>query len=118
MTSLFIPHEALSLLVDLKRAELANDVLVLAAGKLRLQTEEGARILAEVLDGAPDDPLVGKACSNEHLVVELGGEILGESLLIEDRAYDIVPGFVCQAIDGPLKAADRELLVGLQDELS
>lgn len=117
VASLFFPHEALSLLVDLEHVEFSSNELILDNGRFRYRAVEGARILAEVVDGAEDDELVGKVHSSEHLVQQLGGEILGESLLIDDKAYDIVPGFVCEPVNGSLAAAERELLVALQDEL-
>jgi hypothetical protein len=94
MNSVFFPQAALDVLVALGRADVIGDELVLTEEGYRYRVEEGTRVVREVTTG--DDPrdLCGRVFLNEKLIVEHAAEILGNSMIIEDSAYDIVPGFL------------------------
>ena len=72
-----------------------------------------------------EDPLdiVGKVTPRARLTDELGAELLGNSMLIEESAYDIIPGFSGEpAGDTDPAAAGNEVAVltklqNIEDEL-
>ncbi|MFO0660832.1 MAG: hypothetical protein U0165_13510 [Polyangiaceae bacterium] len=89
----FFPQEALDLWLVEEKIELGNDQLTLLSEGRKFRITEAARVLAEVT-GTPDSfELVGKVKSKNYLH-ELGAEVLDQSMIIGDNAYDIVPGFL------------------------
>jgi hypothetical protein len=98
-TSLFIPHARLERLVDDGTLEVAEARLTLATARATYRTEEAVRVLREVASG--DDPhrLVGTVQPRHTVTHELGGELLGDSLLVEDSAYEVVAGVLAVAIE-------------------
>lgn len=76
-----------------EKIELGNDQLTLLSEGRKFRITEAARVVAEVT-GTPDSfELVGKVKSKNFLH-ELGAEVLDQSMIIGDNAYDIVPGFL------------------------
>ena len=121
MNTLFFTHEALTLLSDQKRVEVDGTQLTIMPQGWRYEVSEAVRVVVEVITGEDEHGLVGKVCTCDHLVSELGGELLGDSLLIDDGAYDVVQGFRCQPVEPPEAGGppdEREILQSLQDELS
>ena len=56
--------------------------------------KEGEKVVVAEVTGTPDSfELVGKVKSKNFLH-ELGAEVLDQSMIIGDNAYDIVPGFL------------------------
>jgi len=89
----FFPQSLLDLLIDLGKVDLDGQTLVLSDHGLRYTAEEAVRVTQEVTTGEDPLDIVGKVTSRSHLTEELGAELLGNSMLIEDSAYDVVPGF-------------------------
>ena len=59
----------------------------------RYRLSEGARILRELTGGGDPYDLVGR-CKSLVFLKELGADIVETSMIIDDSAYDIVPGFL------------------------
>ncbi len=89
----FFPQSLLDLLIDLGKVDLDGETLVLSDHGLRYTAEEAVRVTGEVTTGEDPLDIVGKVTSRTHLTDELGAELLGNSMLIEDNAYDVIPGF-------------------------
>ena len=118
-SSIFIPLETLTLLSDIDRVELEGEELLIKPEGCRYRTTESVRVLDEVTTGVDTLKLSGKVCAREKLTGELGGELLGDSMLIEDNAYDIVSGFTCELIGGlPSDRTEGEILQSLHASIS
>ena len=90
---LFLPQEALDEWLTDGKAEMAGQDLTVQGEKHAYRLSEGVRVLREV-SGEPDaGELVGK-CKTRAFLKELGAEIVENSMLIDNNAYDIVPGFI------------------------
>jgi len=101
----FFPQSLLDLLVDADEIELDGQELVLRDAGYRYKIVEAVRIVGEVPEGSDPRGLTGKVKSRRHLT-ELGAELLGDSMLIEETAYDVQPGFVGLPI-GPFDAPEQ-----------
>lgn len=89
----FFPQEALDTWVVDEKIELKQEELTLLSEGRRFRITEAARVVAEV-SGTPDPfDLVGRVKSLVYLN-ELGAELVEQSMIIGDNAYDIVPGFL------------------------
>jgi len=89
----FFPQGALARWLDEGKVELAGETLTMRDGGHRYRIVEAVRVTREVT-GSPDaNKLVGRVKSREFLV-GLGAEIVGESMILGDNAYDVVAGFL------------------------
>lgn len=119
----FFPQSLLNLLVDLGKVDLDGETIVLNEHGLRYKTEEAVRVTGEVTTGEDPLDIIGKVTSRAHLTDELGAELLGNSMLIEDSAYDVIPGFAGEAVEGAdASVAGNEIAIltqlqGIEDEL-
>ena len=68
-----------------------SELVVLAEGR-KYQIEEVVRVVAEVTGANDPHGIVGKVKPKAKLE-ELGAEILENSMIIGDNAYDVVPGW-------------------------
>ena len=75
--------------IDLK----GNELTILAEGR-KYRIAEAVRVLREVTGFSDQNDLVGKVKSNLFLQ-ELGAELLQDSMIIGDNAYDVIPGWLC-----------------------
>ncbi|MEM9694994.1 MAG: hypothetical protein AAGA56_20805 [Myxococcota bacterium] len=111
----FFPQIVLDVLAALERVDVDGDELVLTQEGYRYTVVEAARITGEVTTGEDPRDLVGRVFDNETLVAEHGAEILGNSMLIEDSAYDVVPGLLgTPSGTDPGSMGENEALEGLQ----
>ena len=94
MNGVFFPQAVLDVLVALGRADVVGSELILNEEGYRYGVEEATRVVREVTTGEDPRDLCGRVITSEKLLAEHGAEILGNSMLIEDSAYDIVPGFL------------------------
>jgi hypothetical protein len=89
----FFPQGALDEWIAEDRVDLQKDELCIKAEGRRYRIIEALRVVREVT-GTPDsNELVGKVKSHAFLS-ELGAEILENSMILGENAYDVVPGFV------------------------
>jgi len=89
----FFPQAALDQWISDGRVDLAGDELTIKPESRRYRILEAARILREVT-GLPDaNELVGKVKTRQHLG-DLGADLLENSMVLGDNAYDVIPGFV------------------------
>jgi len=107
----FFPQAMLDILVQLGKVDLDGEQLVLTDGGYHYTIEEGVRVTREVTTGEDPARLCGKVKSRSELADQLGAELLGSSMLLDDSAYDVVPGFMAEPADEPEPGAPPELAV-------
>ena len=107
--SVFFPQSTLDILLDQDQIALDGDQLVLTEAGYRYAIVEAVRIVLEETEGGDPEHLCGKVMSRAELSDDRGAEILGESLLIEDMAYVVVPGFIGKPIGDVDPAAKPEV---------
>jgi hypothetical protein len=89
----FFPQEALDRWLVNGEVELAQGLLTIKTEKRRYRLVEAARVIAEV-SGLPDPHEVMGKVKTVGFLSELGASLLGESMVIADNAYEIVPGWL------------------------
>ncbi len=90
---IFFPQAALDHWVVEGAVELAGNQLTIIAENRRYRIAEAVRVLREVT-GTPDaNDIVGKVKSRGYFE-ELGAEILEDSMIIGDNAYDVKTGWL------------------------
>jgi len=94
MNKVFFPQDVLDILVALERVDVVGEELVLTHEGLRYSVQEAVRVLEEVTTGEDPRGLCGRVSQIELLVEKHAAEILGNSMIIEDSAYDVVPGLL------------------------
>lgn len=117
----FFPQAALDEWIAGDLVDLERDELTIRSEARKYRITEAVRILREVA-GTPDEQdLVGRVKSVGYLT-ELGAELLEQSMILGDAAYDVVPGFVGAPVGtfaehlqaspeaGAQAASDEELL--------
>ena len=93
MNRVFFSQSAFDVWLGDGTVDLAGDVLTIVAEGRRFKLTEAIRVVAEVT-GSPDaHELVGRVKPKSSLEGK-GAEILENSLLLGDNAYDIVPGWI------------------------
>ena len=122
----FFPQAALDQWLHEGRIELTASELVIRAEGRKYRIVEAVRILAEVSGGQDVHELIGKVRTVAYMTA-LGAELLGDSIVLGDLAYTVVPGFLGSPIGsfaehragsipppGPVRAAgpqsDEDLL--------
>ncbi len=110
--AVFFPQELLDVLFGVGKLDLDGDDLIVPVGGYRYRVSEAVRVLSEVTTGEDPHDLVGKVASREQLTETLGAELLGNSMLVEDNAYDVVPGMVGE----PTGDVDPSVIAGQREE--
>jgi hypothetical protein len=93
----FFPQDSLDHWIGESRVDLVGNELVIKAENRRYRVVEAVRILSEVTGALELHDLVGKVKSLTFLS-ELGAEILENSMVLGDNAYEVMPGFMGTAI--------------------
>ncbi len=89
----FFPQEALDRWLESGEVELSQGLLTIRKERRRYRLVEAARVMAEV-SGLPDPHEVMGKVKTVGFLSELGASLLGESMVIADNAYEIVPGWL------------------------
>ncbi|MEQ9503838.1 MAG: hypothetical protein RIT81_43690 [Deltaproteobacteria bacterium] len=89
---MFIAHSTLEAWVDSGNVDVANNVVVLNNLGRAYELSPAVRFLSVVPEGAAPE-LLGKVLT-EQRIVELGGELMGESVLFGEAAFEVETGFV------------------------
>jgi len=98
IASVFFPQDTLDLLIDSGRVDLDESALLVTRAGCRYRLAEAARVLREVATGEDPAALVGTVRTKIFITEVLGGELLGNSLLVDDNGYDVVPGMLATAV--------------------
>ena len=78
--------------IDGKIDLVGNELILLAEGR-RYKVEEAVRIVTEVTGANDDRKIIGKV-KPKRALDEIGAEILQDSMILGDNAYDVVPGWI------------------------
>ena len=89
----FFPQEALDRWLANGEVELSQGLLTIKTERRRYRLVEAARVMAEV-SGQPDPHEVMGKVKTVGFLSELGASLLGESMVIADNAYEVVPGWL------------------------
>lgn len=90
----FVPQSMLDLWADLGKIELAGTNLSLPAENLTFQLTPAVRFVS-LLDGTDTHKLVSKV-KPESFVKEIGGEVMSDSCIVGETAYEVQPGFLAE----------------------
>lgn len=108
---LFVPQALLDDWLQEGLADLTADGLQVPSASVTLQVEAAYRFTA-VLDGADDACLQGKV-KTERQLRDLGAEPYGDSVLLGEVVYQVVPGFTARTPSGEARQLqDREWRTG------
>jgi hypothetical protein len=89
----FFPQEALDRWLGNGEVELSQGLLTIRTERRRYRLVEAVRVMAEV-SGLPDPHEVMGKVKTVGFLSELGASLLGESMVIADNAYEVVPGWL------------------------
>jgi hypothetical protein len=89
----FFPQTALDQWGIEGKIDLTGSELILLADGRRYKIVEAVRVVAEVTGANDVHKIIGKVKANSALE-EIGAEILENSMIIGDNAYDVVPGWM------------------------
>lgn len=117
MNKVFFPQDVLDILVALERVDVEGEELVLTQEGFRYSVQEAVRILEEVTTGEDPRGLIGRVSPTEKLVETHAAEILGNSMIIEDSAYDVVPGLLASPAGDPPEETDEAAALTQLSEL-
>ena len=112
---LFISQAAIDAWVSSERVDLQGEVMTLrdGAGALRLRAASYFRQVAG--QGEDHRSLIGRV-KDEDALTALGAEAYMTSVLFDDTAYDVEPGFLATPV-GDLTDGGRAALVALSSAL-
>jgi hypothetical protein len=89
----FFPQEALDRWLVEGRVELSGSELTIPDERRRFKLVEAVRVVSVEVGYADPDELVGKVKTVLYLS-ELGAELLGDSMVLNDNAYRVVAGWL------------------------
>jgi hypothetical protein len=89
----FFPQEALDRWLANGEVELSQGLLTIKTERRRFRLVEAARVMAEVSGISDPHEVMGKV-KTVGFLSELGASLLGESMVIADNAYEVVPGWL------------------------
>jgi len=89
----FFPQEALDRWLGNGEVELSQGLLTIKTEQRRFRLVEAARVMAEVSGLTDPHEVMGKV-KTVGFLSELGASMLGESMVIAENAYEIVPGWL------------------------
>ncbi len=89
----FFPQEVLDRWLEHGEAELTGAELWVRSERRRYRLVEAVRIVREV-SGAPDAFDMAGSVKTVGFVSELGAELLGDSMIVGDNAYETVIGWL------------------------
>ena len=78
--------------IDGKIDLVGGDLILVKEGR-KYKVEEAVRIVAEVTGANEEHKIVGKV-KPKRALDEIGAEILENSMILGDNAYDVVPGWM------------------------
>jgi hypothetical protein len=89
----FFPQAALDQWISDGKVDLAGDELTIKPEARRYRILEAAHVTREVTGLADGNELVGKVKTLQYLS-GLGADLLENSMVLGDNAYDVIPGFL------------------------
>ncbi len=96
-TRVFLPQIAVDSWLSQHRIEINGDVMTLTKENTRFTIKSGVHFLEELTGGEDHEGLVGKVKDLQELA-DLGAELCADSVVLGDNAYQVVEGFVGEAV--------------------
>jgi len=93
----FFPQAALDQWLADGSVELHGTELSILAEARRYRLAEAAHVVKEVADTPDANELLGRVKSKQYLD-ELGAELLENSMILGDNAYEVIPGWLASPI--------------------
>ena len=78
--------------IDGKIDLVAGELILLAEGR-HYKVEEAVRVVTEVTGANDDRKIIGRV-KPKRALEEIGAELLENSMILGDNAYDVVPGWI------------------------
>jgi hypothetical protein len=94
---IFFPQAVLDTWLVGERVDLAADELTLLDEGRRYRIREAVRVVREVTGAACPRDLIGRVKARDYLL-ELGAELMEDSMILGDNAYDVVAGWLGEPI--------------------
>jgi hypothetical protein len=104
---MFIAHSTLEAWLETGKVEVSENVAHLKKSGRAYLLDPAVRFLSVVPEGTAPT-LIGKVLS-ERRIVELGGEILGNSVLFGEAAFVVEPGYVGTLRAGPPESMSEKM---------
>lgn len=98
----FLPQPLLDEWTDLGGAEVEGHTLILPVEKAAFDLAPAVRFVT-LVDGADEQSLVGRVKTEAH-IRELGGEIVNDSCILGDAAFEVEQGFLARPVEMPEEA--------------
>ncbi len=111
-TQLFVPQALLDVALDEGRLDLDGNHLIVDRD-LRFESDEAFRVLREVATGQDPHNLCGQVRRIESLP-NMDAELLGHSLLVDESAYDVVPGMLLTPSDSGDSVSQPVILAAME----
>jgi hypothetical protein len=89
----FFPQPLLDAWVADERIDISGAELLLRDEGRRYQISEAVHVLRDAAGGGDRAQLLGKVKTRDQLS-EIGAEVFESSMILDDDAYDVLPGFV------------------------
>ncbi len=100
----FVPQALLDDWADRDDVVLEGSLLRLKVERLAFRLSSAVRFIA-LIDGEDTHQLVGKV-KGEERVREIGGEVMTDSCLVGDTAYQVEPGYLARPATEALTVTD------------
>ncbi len=108
-TRVFLPQRALNTWLVAGSVDLSGGRMTIKPEGRSYRVIEAVRVVDEVTGASDPYELVGKIKPVVH-VRELGAQLLGDSMVLGDNAYDVVFGWVALPDTGSRTSSQREAL--------
>ncbi|MFO0724853.1 MAG: hypothetical protein U1E65_13820 [Myxococcota bacterium] len=95
---MFVAQSTLEAWLDSGKAEYDGQVVTLKRHAKRYLLEPAVRVV-RVVDGASDATLVGRVIP-ERRIGELGGELMGDSMVFGNIAFEVKGGYIAEIEPG------------------
>ncbi len=93
LNKVFFPQSALDVWLADATVDLVDSEIAVAASGQKFKVVEGVRVLKELTGAGDPHELVGKVRARASLV-ELGAELLEDSMILGDHAYEVSLGWL------------------------
>jgi len=100
---LFWPQEMLDEWVVEEKISIEDDLLTVLGDNMKYRLKQAVHFVADVGDGSDPHDVIGRVKEVEALE-EMGAEHYHDSVLLEDSAYQVVPGFTGEPVIETLEA--------------
>jgi hypothetical protein len=91
---MFVAQSTLEAWLDSGKADYDGQVVTLKRHSRRYLLEPAVRVL-RVIEGSADETLVGRVIP-ERTIGELGGELLGDSMVFGNVAFEVKGGYIAE----------------------